>query len=875
MKNFKTLFRIFALLVVLAITVTTAFAKATYETSADRDYSSAVDTLTGIGVLDGLDFAISENSKMTRADFIALVMHLYCGGKHTEFASDVKFADIPDGAAYLWAVRGAYEAGFINGRADGSFMPNDSVSYSEAVKIIISALGYGAKAQANGGYPTGYLTVAAGLGLDDIAFADANALTMGETVKLILDALNTEVLDVDSIGTKSVKYKARKNETWLSKAFDILKCEGVVDGNSLTGLYGAGTSLRKNQLRIDGKAYDATANFDSLIGMNVVYYLHGDDEIVYAYADGNTTLTLQADDIASLSDRTIKYYDGGRERQIAVSKGISVIYNGVCLADYDMDTFDISDGRVEFISNEGTTTYNVAKIYEYKNAFITAIDSEGESVTDLLGKEVINYGKIEHLTVYDGENKEISASEIPLKSAVSMFTSKDGDVAVWYVSDEVIDGFIEETSERGGKTFIVVGAREIEVSENCNYSVNTDSLGQKIFGYTDICGKLIYADVTGYSDTKYAYLVSVYAASGIKGELNFMLYDKDGQVKTLKSAAKLFINGSKAANLTAVPQELIKPTAIVYGCDEYGDVSTIYTPDAYGSPLVTICGEGTKMFYPGGGNYVFADENTTAYSGSFCIDENTVMLSIPSNAVSADEKYFSVLSPTSFAIFDTYNVCAYTQNNSSNIAEFVVNVNTSGDKLTLNREAAIVADKRFSTNDDGDTVYSLTLCSKNVKNKTYITADRDIAQNVEIGDMIVYSLNRRNEINNIAIVIDREKANSDGSVTEFSVDSRVTFNGKWYATFGLYRGYVYSNKNGTVCFAKTGQNPTGITRSDMLSFKTKNLTIIEVDTNADRRSEKVKYLNENSVSSYLDNGAESDVWLYVKAGTPMYMLIYK
>ena len=61
----------------------------------------------------------------------------------------------------------------------------------------------------------------------------------------------------------------------------------------------------------------------------------------------------------------------------------------------------------------------------------------------------------------------------------------------------------------------------------------------------------------------------------------------------------------------------------------------------------------------------------------------------------------------------------------------------------------------------------------------------------------------------------------------------------------------------------------------MLSFKTKNLTIIEVDTNADRRSEKVKYLNENSVSSYLDNGTESDVWLYVKAGTPMYMLIYK
>ena len=234
MKNFKTLFGIFALLVVLAITVTTAFAKATYETSADRDYSSAVDKLTGIGVLDGLDFAISENSKMTRADFITLVMHLYCGGKHTEFAPDVKFADIPDGAAYLWAVRGAYEAGFINGRADGSFMPNDSVSYSEAVKIIISALGYGAKAQANGGYPTGYLTVAAGLGLDNVAFADANALTMGETAKLILDALNTEVLDVDSIGTKSVKYKAGKNETWLSKAFDILKCEGVVDGNLLT-----------------------------------------------------------------------------------------------------------------------------------------------------------------------------------------------------------------------------------------------------------------------------------------------------------------------------------------------------------------------------------------------------------------------------------------------------------------------------------------------------------------------------------------------------------------------------------------------------------------------------------------------------------------
>ena len=101
------------------------------------------------------------------------------------------------------------------------------------------------------------------------------------------------------------------------------------------------------------------------------------------------------------------------------------------------------------------------------------------------------------------------------------------------------------------------------------------------------------------------------------------------------------------------------------------------------------------MFYPGNSNYVFADENQTAFGGSFCVDENTKMLSIPTNAIDATEKKFNVMNPISFAIFDQYEVEAFTQNPSSNVAQYVLSIDEKSVKTKLITCALFLIRKRL------------------------------------------------------------------------------------------------------------------------------------------------------------------------------------
>ena len=119
-----------------------------------------IEILNSIGVFDGLNITFTDSAAMKRADFLETVMHLYTGGNHPSAQNDIMFYDVPDGASYKWAADAALTLGFISGHDDGMFMPNDTISYFEALKIIVCALGYKPVAEANGGFPSGYVSAA-------------------------------------------------------------------------------------------------------------------------------------------------------------------------------------------------------------------------------------------------------------------------------------------------------------------------------------------------------------------------------------------------------------------------------------------------------------------------------------------------------------------------------------------------------------------------------------------------------------------------------------------------------------------------------------------------------------------------------------------
>ena len=62
-----------------------------------------------------------------------------------------------------WAygyIEAAYASGLIDGNDDGTFAPDNDVKFSEAVKMIVTALGYKPMAEQRGGFPYGYTQIA-------------------------------------------------------------------------------------------------------------------------------------------------------------------------------------------------------------------------------------------------------------------------------------------------------------------------------------------------------------------------------------------------------------------------------------------------------------------------------------------------------------------------------------------------------------------------------------------------------------------------------------------------------------------------------------------------------------------------------------------
>ena len=127
----------------------------------------AVGTLQHIGVIDGKpDGLFHPDDTLTRAELSKMTAYMMNMGDEAASFSDIhRFSDV---AEYHWASRYInLLSGYniINGYGDGTFRPDNNLTANELIKIAVSYYGYGFIAEKNGGYPDGYHKIAIELGL--------------------------------------------------------------------------------------------------------------------------------------------------------------------------------------------------------------------------------------------------------------------------------------------------------------------------------------------------------------------------------------------------------------------------------------------------------------------------------------------------------------------------------------------------------------------------------------------------------------------------------------------------------------------------------------------------------------------------------------
>lgn len=255
MKNLKRILSVVLVVAMAFSLVTVAGAANLSEKYSDADqikHQKAVDTLTELGVLNGLDDgSYGPNKTLTRAQMVKIAAYVMVGREITDgttteqalsrYASTVKFTDTNKGAWYMGPIGYAVARSVVAGNGMGTFSPERKVTYAEAAKMLLVALGYIPERSGLVGddwiINTNRLANLNGL-FDEIESYDVNAeVTRDNMAQMVYNMLQENVVawTEDQTGNwgyhtvgKAVQYYFHSNYTTV--------LEGVVVANGYTNL---------------------------------------------------------------------------------------------------------------------------------------------------------------------------------------------------------------------------------------------------------------------------------------------------------------------------------------------------------------------------------------------------------------------------------------------------------------------------------------------------------------------------------------------------------------------------------------------------------------------------------------------------------------
>lgn len=195
--------RIFFLFMTLCLMLTSITAMAFTDVSVQTEHIDAIGVLTELGVIGGYeDDTFRSEQPVTRAEMAKLVYVLYTTFQDAGAGFDT-FADV---AKDHWAkgyISWCAAKNMIGGHGDGTFTPEDGVTYDQALKMVCGALGYTDWNSAL--WPVDVRTKARDLKLGEnlpITLNGNDKLTRGQVAQIMYNAFSADMNETKNVPTK-------------------------------------------------------------------------------------------------------------------------------------------------------------------------------------------------------------------------------------------------------------------------------------------------------------------------------------------------------------------------------------------------------------------------------------------------------------------------------------------------------------------------------------------------------------------------------------------------------------------------------------------------------------------------------------------------
>jgi len=162
------------------------FAASPFPDTTGHEDETAIALLKTLALVKGDDLGnFNPDDTITRAEFCAMIVRALGLETASGFAKfPTRFPDVT--ANYSWAygyINVATDRGVIKGYPDGTFKPGDPVQQSEALTMVMRALGY--KDTLPGSWPMNYIYVGAELGLVESTFQTTASATRAFVARMI------------------------------------------------------------------------------------------------------------------------------------------------------------------------------------------------------------------------------------------------------------------------------------------------------------------------------------------------------------------------------------------------------------------------------------------------------------------------------------------------------------------------------------------------------------------------------------------------------------------------------------------------------------------------------------------------------------------
>ena len=579
LKKAVSLTLMFAL-VLTSLMTTSVFAATTFSDVAETtQFSEAIYELVDDGVLNGYeDGTFKPEGTITRAEFAKVIGVAIEGTKALWDAKETRFSDMSGHWAIPY-VAYASNATIINGYEDGTFRPDQPVTYAEAIKMIVCSLGYGPVVDTKlTPWYQGYIDVANQIGLTKGAATMAdNGASRGLVAQLISNRKDCKKLvqtGTDAKGNPTFS----KSDDYIINNDKVYEEEGVLVGVYDNTLRGTEITLTKSQVNIDGDTYtlsDDVTNTDDLVnylGKNVEYtFTYNSNRPIISkirLAGNNEVVELSVEQIDSISGNTIHYYEDperdSKTKSIKLEDEIYIVYNGFGVPSTDIDdefikeAFDIETGLITFYNNDGDGAMDVAFIEKYKTYFLGSTPSKNNGVYTLNDKnnfeDQIQIDE-DDATVY----RVTSAGGSPAAGTMTNMTSKSVvSVAVPYgrtagttimVSTATVSGTIASMDDEYEE--IEISSKMYKVAPYFRKLLEKDSTtygferGTNVKLYLDYLGRIVTSETTVSTDP-YGYLLKSAVTDGdaFDGEIGLKILQENGKWEVFHVKDKLRINGT-------------------------------------------------------------------------------------------------------------------------------------------------------------------------------------------------------------------------------------------------------------------------------------------------------------------------------------------